>query len=262
MDKLLSLVANDDLQTCGSSWMAKAKKSGYYHNPSASFFTSMVYGFASHLPYSMDIEQPEYVPADFLNILPHDVDENPWFKYEDRRTIFNALINWGDTYKTGILLQLCNIFQKMLLGQFPVDYELGEDNYVEWKIFSMTKNEEYNRNFFETLKILPSFYRSVISAPDEKSRRVALEEAYATIKKNLAARFGGIKVTDANGNIVTERIGTIPIRPSEDVAMLVHWDNISFHDGIKPVIDEIRTKQLEEYIRSKNKNCLVLEEKK
>lgn len=46
----------------------------------------MVYSFARHLPYSMDIEQPEYVPADFLNMIPHDVEENNWFKYDDRRT--------------------------------------------------------------------------------------------------------------------------------------------------------------------------------
>ena len=72
----------------------------------------MVYGFAHKLPFSMDIEQLKYMPADFLNMELFDVDANNWFKYDDRRTFFNAMVNWGDTFKTGMMLQMCSFFSK------------------------------------------------------------------------------------------------------------------------------------------------------
>jgi len=165
----------------------------YYRNPTLSLYTSMVYGFANHLPYLMDIEQPEYVPADFLNMVPDDVEENSWFKWEDRRTYFNAMIHWGDTFKSGMLLQICNVFQKMILGQFPTNFILTEENYIGWGIDLITQDQEYNRCFFETLKTLPDWYHKLTSSVNNDERRNILDVMYADIMSKVSARYGSFK---------------------------------------------------------------------
>lgn len=84
MDNLILKQYDKELQSYELNWIDKLineiDKENNYNNPSLSFYTSMVYGFANNLPYSMDIEQPEYVPSDFLNMEPFDVEENNWFK--------------------------------------------------------------------------------------------------------------------------------------------------------------------------------------
>ena len=64
----------------------------------------MVYGFAKHLPYSMDIGQPEYVPSDFLDTVPKDADFNNYFKYDDSKTLFRSMISFHETFESGIIL--------------------------------------------------------------------------------------------------------------------------------------------------------------
>lgn len=255
MDILIVKTYDSSLQNYELSWLEEIlkdyNKKILYKNPTASLYTSMVYGFANHLPYSMDIEQPEYVPADFLNMSPYDVEENSWFKWKDRRTFFNSMINWGDTFKTGMLLQICNIFQKMILGQFPSDFELKEENYGSWGIDSMTKDKEYNRCFFETLKSLPAYYQKVVHAVNNNERRNVLDQIYEDIMRKIAARFDSFKETDVDGNIVRESKGNIPISPSSDIEMLVHWDNIRFHDGITHITEAIKKEQLTKYNSNK-----------
>ena len=255
MNNLIKRIQDISLNKYENDWLEYVKTSRYgkdYTNPSLSLFTSMVYGFASHLPYSMDIEQPEYVPADFLNILPHDVEENEWFMYADRRTFFNAMVSWGDTFKSGMLLQMCNIFQKMILGQFPTDFVLQEEDFTEWGISTMTTNNEYNRCFFETLKSLPSYYLKVTGATNNEDRRKALEDMYKVVMNNIAQRVGGIKITDADGTIIRENEGLVSLRPHRDVEMMVYWERVVFHDGIDFITKSIKDKQLYYYNQKKS----------
>lgn len=255
MESLIVKTYHSSLQSYAQNWIDELQNNfhlrDYYRNPTLSLYTSMVYGFANHLPYSMDIEQPEYVPADFLNMIPNDVEENSWFKWDDRRTYFNAMTHWGDTFKSGMLLQMCNIFQKMILGQFPNNFVLTEDNYTSWGIDLMTQNQEYNKCFFETLKALPDWHNKLISSTNNDERRITLEAMYADIMSKISARYGSFKETDVNGNVVRESKGIIPIRPSDDVSMFVHWDNVTFHDGIPDVIEAIKGLQLEKYKKVK-----------
>lgn len=264
MGNIIIRAYDSSLQDYELKWTSEIQnnlsKRDFYSNPTLSFYTSMVYGFANHLPYSMDIEQPEYVPADFLNMMPYDVDLNQWFKFEDRRTFFNALIHWGDTFKTGMLLQMCNVFQKMILGQFPNDYTLTEEDYRVWGIDTMTKDKDYNRCFFETLKSLPDYYKELIAKENNEDRRKVLENMYNDIMNKIAHRFGGFKETDGNGNIVRESKGTIPIRPSKDVSMFVYWDDITFHDGIPAIIQEIKEDQWKSYSKFRAKDKYLKEE--
>lgn len=160
-------------------------------NPSLSLHISMVYGFAKHLPYSMDINQEEYVPGDFLNLEPYDVNENSWFNYPDRRTIYNAMVHWGDTFKSGVLLQVCFIFQQMIIGNIPADYKVRDEDYELLGISHLTNNEEYNRSFFEILLMLPTFYQNVISTSNNDERRQKLDEMYESICEKIEMRVGG-----------------------------------------------------------------------
>ena len=83
---LTTSTKDESLKMYEKDWVGKGLS-----NPSLTFYTSMVYGFAKHLPYSMDIEQPEYVPADFYNMEPSDVETNSYFKWNDRRTFFKSI---------------------------------------------------------------------------------------------------------------------------------------------------------------------------
>lgn len=257
MEKLIFKTTDSLARFYAEDWIEKTKNDNdernNYNNLSLCLYTSMVYGFANHLPYSIDIEQPEYVPADFLNMLPNDVEENWWFKYEDRRTYFNALVNWGDTFKTGILLQVCNIFQKMILNQIPSDFVITEENYVSWGIDLITNNKEYNRHFFETLKSLPYWYKKLFSSTNNEKRRCILDMMYPDIINKLAGRYDTFKEIDTNGNIIRESNGSIPIRPSKDISMLVYWDYVTYYDGISEVIDAIKNEQLKTYNENKSK---------
>lgn len=161
------------------------------------------------------------------------------------------MTHWGDSFKTGMMLQMCSLFQKMLLGQFPINFELKKEDFSSWGIASMTKNMQYNKCFFEILKSLPSYYQKVSSASNNDERRKMLEEIYAEIMRRIAARYGGFKETSINGEIIRKSKGTLPIRPASDVAMLVHWENVDYFDGIPEVIDAIKKEQLKRYIRNK-----------
>lgn len=256
MESLIVKAYDASLQGYAETWIEELQNNSrlrdYYNNPTLSLYTSMVYGFANHLPYSMDIVQPEYVPADFLNMIPSDVEENSWFKWKDRRTYFNAMINWDDAFQSGMLLQMCNIFQKMILGQFPIDFVLTEENYTEWGIDLITNDEEYNRCFFETLKTLPDWYHKLISSVNNDERRSILDAMYSDIMSKISARYDSFKETGTDGNTIREYKGSIPIMPSRDVSMLVYWDHVKFHDGIPSVIEAIKSEQLRTYNKSES----------
>lgn len=83
------------------------------HKTLEDIICSIVYEFAIKLPYSMDYLDEKYVAGDFLNIgVPNS--KNSIFKYYD--SIYQKMIEWGDSLKSGVLLQACLIFQKMLMN--------------------------------------------------------------------------------------------------------------------------------------------------
>ena len=248
MGNIIVSTKDSSLQVYEDEWLKNEKDSFYStENLSLIFYTSMVYGFAKHLPYSMDIEQPEYVPADFYNMEPLDVDTNDWFKWDDRRTFFNTMVNGSETFRTGMLLQMCAIFQKMLLGQFPHDFELEESDYVDWGIDVMTRNMDYNREFFEMLKSLPMHYKNVVNATTNDERRKCLDEMYEEIMYRISSRVGGFRETYDNGNIVNDFPATIPLWPDYDVSLIVYSYKVRYYDGIASVIKKVKREQLKKY---------------
>ena len=258
MDKLIKQVSGSPLQEYEILWRssleANRSKKERYRNPSLSFYTSMVYGFANHLPFSMDIMQPEYVPGDFFNMEPSDVEDNDWFKWDDRRTYFNAMTHWGDSLKSGMILEICFIFQKMLLGQIPPSFELPDEQFTTLGFDKMTSNMDYNQAFFETLKRLPKYYLLVSNTNNNEERRKALEVIFNDMMTKLCARAGGMTtetMLDEEISLITEVPGRVPIHPCRDVEMMVHWEGTIFHDGIDEVTKDVKQKQLLAYYWSK-----------
>lgn len=186
-NKMFTYKTTELLYSMEEPYLEKFKK---YDNPSLSFISSMVYGFAGHLPYSMDIEQEEFVPGDFLNLEPHDVEENPWFKYSDRRTYFNSMVNWGDTFKSGILLQVCYIFQQMLLGNISPNVSFTQQDFEKQGFAKFTPYIEYNKRFFYIIRLLPKYYVKVVSSKDNEERRKNLEEVYSFMRSAIGQRVG------------------------------------------------------------------------
>ena len=258
MSSIIEQLTDENLKEYQKKWEER-ESSGRYRNPSLSFYTSMVYGFAYHLPYSMDIMQDEYVPADFLNMEPLDVDDNQFFLWKDRRNYFNSMTHFGDTFKSGMLLQVCFIFQKMLLGEFPNEYKIKERFYKEWGINRIT-DEKYNKSFFEILKALPGYYIKVTMAQDNQTRRKMLEECYQEMINKIGARVGGFRETDAKGNIAREAEAKIILQPHFDIKLLVYSESPNYYDGIPWVIEEIKNEQLRKYNERKAVNNTALEE--
>ena len=237
-------------------WLAIAKKRyDLERNPSLGLYASMVYGFAKHLPYSMDIEQPEYIPADFLNTEPLDADYSSFFKYEDSRTFFRSLTSFHETFESGIILQICFIFQKMILGEFPYNFEIKDSDYYDWGIDEMTSNQEYNRRFFNILKTLPTYYKKVITATSNAERRKHLEEMYNKIELEIARLWGG-----SNNYEYSPEEPPAIIEPYKDVVLKINPWGITYYDGITEIIEQIKKEQLKKYKKYPHKGFEQVEE--
>ena len=201
-----------------------------HDNPSFGLYASMVYGFAKNLPYSIDVKQEEFVPASFFNVEPLDVDENPWFKYDDRRTLFNAMRSWGDTFRSSMLIQVCSMFQQMILGNIPSTLNFSENDYVRLGINKLIEDEEYNRMFFEALKTIPTYYAQISRTDDIDARRKVLEDFYNDVCIKIQARKGGFRYVDANGTVISETKPSIYLQPDKDVAMYACFQHYELYD--------------------------------
>lgn len=216
---------------------------------------SIVYEFAVKLPYSMDYLDEKYVAGDFLNIgVPNS--KNSIFKYYD--SIYKKMIDWGDSLKSGILLQACLIFQKMLMNEFPNNYVLNEDDYYNFGINNMTSNEKYNHDLFEILKELPEYYKKVNLANNKEDRRKILEEVYKDMQNRIGQKVGGYRKSETIGDIETTEHHPAQINwsPYQDLKMVYYFDHIenyaidcttiskSIRKNITKEIDNPNTKKL------------------
>lgn len=204
---------------------------------------TMVYDFARNLPYSMDPKDKDFVPGDFLNFKPETSNHNI-FKWWD--SLYFKMIDWGDSLKSGVLLEACFIFQKMLMGDFPNDYQLSEEDYYNMGINSMTSNDEYSRNLFEVLKELPDYYKKVNSQHDFEERRKTLDDVYSLMKNKIGNKVGGMRKSDFVGGVEVSIVhkATINWAPHRDIAMVYHFNGVNDFGGIncKPLIESIRNK--------------------
>jgi len=215
---------------------------------------SIVYEFAVKLPYSMDYLEEKYVAGDFFNIgVPNS--KNSIFKYYD--SIYKKMIDWGDSLKSGVLLQACLIFQKMLMNEFPNNYVLSEDDYYNLGIDCMTSSEKYNRNLFEILKELPEYYKKVNLANNQEDRRKVLEEVYSDMQNIIGQKVGGYRKSETIGDIeITQHHpATINWSPYQDLKMVYYFEHIENYGvdctSLSEYIRKNITKELDNHVTKK-----------
>lgn len=232
--KMLSIIKNDEVRNELKQFGEKNKISD------DEVICSIVYEFASKLPYSMDYMDKDFVPGIFLNLRPENPSKWIFKKYS---SLYNKMIDWGDTKKSGILLQVCNIFQAMLMGQFPSNYQLTKEDFHTLGIEQMTSDDEYNRRFFEILKLLPQYCSKLNSTQNPNERRKILDEIYAIIKYGIGSKIGGFRRTTMDGDIVSvQRHEGIALSPHKDLEMLYHFEYINFGFGVEKLINNINRK--------------------
>ena len=253
--KMLSVINNDEIRN-------ELKKFGEKNRISDDeVICSIVYEFASKLPYSMDYMDKDFVPGIFLNVAP--VNPSKWI-FKDYSSLYNKMINWGDTKKSGILLQICNIFQAMLMGQFPSNYQLTEEDFHNLGIDQMTSDNEYNRFLFETLEMLPQYCLKLNSTQNSDERRKILDDIYKVILDRVGQKVAGFKRTSVDGDIISvqEHKATIRLLPHRDLDMLYSNERIKFGFGVRDLVDNINKKIAiginqsngNIYLESENKN--------
>lgn len=202
---------------------------------------SIVYEFASKLPYSMDYIDKDFVPGLFLNVSP--MNPSKWI-FKEYNSLYQKMITWSDTRKSGILLQICVIFQAMLIGQFSNNYQLTEEDFHNLGINQMTSDDEYNRFLFETLEMLPEYCMKLNSTKTTDERRKMLDDIYTTILDRVGQKIGGFRKTSIDGNIISvqEHKATIRLFPHRDLEMLYYFEGIRFGYDVGNLINNINQK--------------------
>lgn len=172
------------------------------------------------------------------------------------------MINWGDTKKSGILLQICNVFQAMLIGQFPRNYQLTAESFHNLGIDQMTSDNEYNQFLFETINLLPQYCIEVNSAKTLDERRKTLDDIYMVILDRVGQKIGDFRRTSIAGDIISiqEHKATIRLFPHRDLDMLYYFEGIRFDFDVRNLVDNINKKiaiginQSNEYLDLEPKN--------
>lgn len=202
---------------------------------------AMIYDFAKKLPYSMDPNEVNFVPGDFLNFKPVNSKHNI-FKFSNN--LYSKMVSWGDSLKSGVLLEVCFIFQKMLMGEFPNDYQLQEEDYYNMGINNMTNSDEYSRKLFEVIRKLPDYYKKVILSETVEERRNNLERVYSAMKGEIGNKVGGMRKTDFVDGIEVSIVhkASISWEPYRDIEMIYYFNGVNNYGEVdcKPLIEQIR----------------------
>lgn len=192
---------------------------------------SMVYKFAKNLPYSMDYQDENFILGEFINLIPNHSDK---YLFKDYGNIYNKMINWGDTLVSGIQLQVCNIFQKLLMTNIPENYILAEEDFYNYGFDRLTSMEYYNKSIFNLLKKLPEYCNFVNSAETTEERRSKLEEVYGYICQvtNYVIKNSKKKVVTDKVIIDDELKGFYHRwKPAQDLEMMYFFERIKNYDG-------------------------------
>ncbi len=208
----------------------------------------LVYEFASKLPYSMDYADPDFVLGDFINFVPSQPKK---FLFVDYGCLYNKMIHWGDTVVNGIKLQVCNIFQKMLMSEDVDRYQLEEIDFYTYGFDKLTSMDIYNHNVFKLLIDLPKYCVLVRNASTQEERRAVLKSVYEVIDKvtSYVEYHKRNKIEVADGVEVLKEDVTKFVHgwsPKQDLEMLYTFNYLKVFDlDISPIVDSCK-KQLAE----------------
>ena len=206
----------------------------------------LVYAFARKLPYSMDYADPDFVLGNFINFIPDDPKKNLFVEYG---CIYNKMINWGDTIVNGVKLQICNIFQQMLMTEEVDRYQLEEVDFYTYGFDKLTSMDIYNQNIFKLLSDLPKYCVLVRNASTQEERRTILKSVYEVIdkvtsyveyhKRNKIDMVDGVEVLKEDVTKFVHRWS-----PAQDLEMLFHFNYLNVFDlNVTPILDSCK-KQL------------------
>lgn len=251
---MLSVIETDEVRNAFGKLREKKKISD------DDVICSIVYEFAKKLPYSMDYMDTDFVPGIFLNLRP----ENPSKRiFKDYSGLYYRMIAWGDAKKSGILLQICNIFQAMLMGQFPSDYQLTKEDFHTLGIDKVTNDDEYNRFLFEIIEKLPQYCARLNSTQNSDERRKILDEIYTIILYRIGSRFGSFRTETKDDDIISiqKQKGKFILSPCRDLEMLYEVDYIKFGFDVGELIDSINGKIGIGIKQSNGNMCLESENK-
>lgn len=189
----------------------------------------LVYQFARKLPNSMDYKDPEFVIGDFINFMPVNPKK---YMFIDYGSIYNKMINWSDTIVSGVKLQVCNIFQKMLMSVNPDKYQLDEEDFYLYGFDKLTGMEIYNRNVFNLLVDLPKYCKLVNSTNDINERRKHLKNVYEVIEKVTShVEYVRRNKTEVCSDILEfedKKVDFVHFwSPDSDLDMMYHFNNIN-----------------------------------
>lgn len=247
---MFNLINNDEIRNELEIFKEQSKTS------EDEIICSIVYEFARKLPYSMDYMDKDFVPGVFLNISPKNPVKRSFKEYSN---LYYKMIGWNDTKKSGILLQICTIFQAMIMGQLPDNFWLNEEDFENLGISQMTKDEEYNRFLFETLQMLPQYCVKLNLANDIEERRKILDDIYMVISDRIGQKIGGFKKTTIDGNVmsVDERKASIRLRPHKDLEMLYYFEGINIDYDVRKITNNINNNIIQTI--DKNTKIMYLE---
>ena len=204
---------------------------------------SMVYKFAKNLPYSMDYLDEDFILGDFINYMPSNSNK---YLFKDYGNIYNKMINWSDTLVSGIQLQVCNIFQKMLISNKSDNYSLSEEDYYNYGFDKLTSMEQYNKTIFNFFRMLPYYCTLVNSSDSVEDRRKKLDEVYGYIwqvTNNVIKKSNDVVIS--KDVIILGKVVEYNHRwkPSQDLEMMFYFEMIEDYNlDCKLLIDYIRSK--------------------
>ena len=202
---------------------------------------SMVYKFAKNLPYSMDCLDDDFILGDFINYISSNSNK---YLFKDYGSIYNKMINWGDTLVSGIQLQICNIFQKMLLSNKYDNYSLSEEDYYNYGFDKLTSMEHYNKTIFNFLRVLPYYCTLVNFSDNTDDRRKKLDEVYGYIwqvTNNVIKKSNDVVIS--KDVIILGKVVEYNHRwkPSQDLEMMLYFERIeNYNLDCRELIDYIK----------------------
>ncbi len=157
-------------------------KNNLNYDPTSSFYISIISSFVEDFPYSMDpMQKDSYIPlALFYNKKPSIINQRSFFRYSDSKTLYKALTSNYSLTSTGVAIQLCAIFQRVLLGEIEPTEKAMLDEFLALDCTD-TYKRDYNDTIHGIINIMVSEFGNITDAKTMEERRSSLDKIYLQI---------------------------------------------------------------------------------
>ena len=158
-------------------------KSFWNEDPTSSFYLSLIASFTNsrNFPDSMDpMQKDKYVPlALFYNKKPSIINQRSFFKDSEYDTLYKRFTN-GYLVSEGVAIQLCTIFQRVLLGEIEPTETAMLDEFI---LLDCTNTYKRGKKDIvdRIINVMISNYGNIENAETLEERRAALSEIYTQV---------------------------------------------------------------------------------